>query len=232
MESMNIHYLQHVPFEDPAHILSWANKKKHSVTSTKLFAHESIPQDNSFDMLIIMGGPMNIYEFDTYPWLEKEYSVIEKAITQNKKVMGICLGAQLIAHVLGAKVYRNTYSEIGWFPVYRTDECDRNGFTAFPPEFTAFHWHGDTFDLPAGSIHLARSEACTNQAFLFNKSVLGLQFHLESTYESTKHLIENCRNDIKNAPYIQQEEEILLLSEKHIRQSNAIMDNILQTFFT
>lgn len=224
---MKIHYLQHVPFEGPASILSWAKRKGHSVSSTKLFAHESMPAYDSLDFLIIMGGPMNIYDYRQYPWLKAEYSFIENSISHNKKVLGICLGAQLIAHVLGAKIYPNAHSEIGWLPVQRTAKYQENELITFPSEFTAFHWHGDTFDLPPGSIHLVRSQACENQAFLYNNSILGLQFHLESTRKSIDLLIKNSMKEISEGPYIQKAEEIKRLNDKHLAGSNLLLEDIL-----
>jgi len=119
---MRIHYLQHVPFEDLANIESWAKDRSHDLSRTLLFQEESPPKLNEFDWLIIMGGPMNIYEHDKYPWLVKEKEFIRQAIEEDKIVLGICLGDQLMADVLGGKVHRNDHREIGWFPVKLTDE--------------------------------------------------------------------------------------------------------------
>lgn len=154
-----------------------------------------------------MGGPMGVHDEKKHPWLKAEKQFIENAIKSDKVVIGICLGAQLIADVLGAKVFPSQYKEIGWFPVHLTNE-GKKVLGDFPEDFTAFHWHGDTFDLPSGAKHLAGSVACKNQAFLYDK-VLGLQFHLESTEASVKALIDNCRQEIVPASHIQNEESIL-----------------------
>ena len=224
---MRIHYLQHVLFEDLAIIKVWAERRDYSISRTLLFNNEPLPDENHFDWLIVMGGPMNIYKDDKYPWLIEEKKFIEKAIANQKIVLGICLGAQLIADVLGSTVYKNEYKEIGWFSVSLTQESRKSTlFNALPDEFTAFHWHGDTFNLPDGVIRIAENEGCTNQAFEYNDRVIGLQFHLESSIESINMLIQNCGDEIVEGKYIQTPDEIL--SMKHnIQETNRLMDLLL-----
>lgn len=204
---MRIHYLQHVPFEDIANIQDWANDKGHSISSTKLHSGEKFSLLDSFDWLIVMGGPMNVYEEEKYPWLISEKKFIEKTIRSGKFVLGICLGAQLVADVLGGKVGRNNHKEIGWFQVRKTGE-ESSLLKLLPTEFMAFHWHGDTFDVPHGATRLAESEGCLNQAFEYGKNVVGLQFHLESSEASIQRLIDNCRNDMTPGQYVQSQHEI------------------------
>ncbi len=206
---MRIHYLQHVPFEDLANIDAWAKKRGHDVSGTMLFQDEPLPALDEFDWLIIMGGPMNIYEHDKYPWLVREKEFIRRAIDADKIVLGICLGAQLMADVLGGKVRRNEHKEIGWFPVRLTADAMRSPvFRVLPEEFVAFHWHGDTFDIPPGAVRTAESQACRNQAFVMGKAV-GLQFHLESSMDSIDHLILNCSDELKDGKYVQRPKELL-----------------------
>ena len=160
---IRIHYLQHVPYEDPAYILSYAVHKGFAVSQTKLYEEKRFPQLSSFDWLIIMGGPMNIYDTEHYPLLDREKRFIESAIKANKLVLGVCLGAQLIAGVLGARVVKNKYKEIGWFDVRSTiapEGRDSAVVKAFPDIYTAFHWHGDTFEVPSGAQRFAQSDAC------------------------------------------------------------------------
>jgi GMP synthase (glutamine-hydrolysing) len=224
---MKIHYLQHVPFENLASIEAWAIRNQHSLSVTKFYDDDSLPKIADIDWLVVMGGPMNIYEDDKYSWLTPEKRFIEQAITANKTVVGICLGAQLIADVLGATVYQGRYKEIGWFPIRLTKAAqDLAIFDALPPEFTVFHWHGDTFDLPEGAIQLAYSEACQNQAFIYGQNVLALQFHLESTQESVQQIIENCANELLEGKYIQQPEQ-MLGAEDNFNQINTMMSSIL-----
>lgn len=206
---MRIHYLQHVPFEDLANIEAWAKKRDHEISGTMLFQDEPLPDLDGFDWLVIMGGPMNIYEHDRYPWLVREKEFIGRAIAADKIVLGICLGAQLMADVLGGKVRRNKQKEIGWFPVRLTPEATRSQiFRVLPEEFVAFHWHGDTFDIPQAAVHVAESQACRNQAFEIGRAV-GLQFHLESSMDSIDHLILNCSNELSEGRYVQRPKELL-----------------------
>jgi len=177
---MKIHYLQHMGCEGLGRIANWITDRGHAVSATHLYRGEKPPGDDSFDFLVIMGGPMNIYEYRNHPWLPGEKEFIKRAIDSGKIVLGVCLGAQLIADVLGAKIYQNAKIEIGWFPVrFNAAKKSVRAFQHFPNELTVLHWHGDTFDLPQGAFHLAESEACKNQAFAFGERVVGLQFHIE-----------------------------------------------------
>ena len=112
---MNIHCIQHVPFENPGSIGDWIKHKGYRLSTTRLYGGESLPDIDPIDWVIIMGGPMGIYDEDKYPWLKEEKVFIKNALDKGKVVIGICLGAQLIAGVLGAKIYKNRYREIGYF---------------------------------------------------------------------------------------------------------------------
>ena len=207
---MRIHYLQHVAFEDAANIVPWAEGRGHAVTATRLYQDESLPPAEAFDWLVIMGGPMNVYEHDRYPWLVREKQFIAEAIGRNKPVLGICLGAQLVADVLGGRVAPNPRKEIGWFCVSLTDAAGRLPlFQALPRQFFPFHWHGDTFSIPPGAVHAAQSEACANQAFQYGDRVIGLQFHLDYSGESIRRMIGSCGDELVEAPHIQRSPEVL-----------------------
>jgi len=207
---MRIHYLQHVPFEDLANVDLWINEREYSLSGTQMFLGQELPSMSDFDWLIILGGPMNIYEENKYPWLVKEKKFIKKAIVHKKTVLGICLGAQLLADVLGGRVYRNPYKEIGWYPVsLTTDAKNSTIFSSLPQTFTAFHWHGDAFEVPPGAIRTVESEGCPNQAFAYDGRVIGVQFHLESSEGSIKKLVSNCEEEIVQGKYIQTAGEML-----------------------
>ena len=227
---MKIHYFQHVPFEGLGNIEDWIKSKGHSIFSTRFYNHDALPKLDDIDWLIIMGGPMGAYEENIYPWLSAEKKFIGQAINRGINVLGICLGAQLIASVLGAKVYPNEHKEIGWFPINITKDGRTSAlFTGIPSELIAFHWHGDTFDLPNGANHLAESVVCRNQAFSYKNHVLALQFHLDLKKRNVEELIKNCGNELIMAPYIQSAENMLeqnnqfITIENHMRQ---IMDNL------
>jgi len=179
---MRLHYIQHAPFEGIANLQVWAENQGWQISGTHLYRLEKLPRPDDLDWLVIMGGPMNIYEEKEYPWLAAEKKFIGATIEKGKIVLGICLGAQLIADVLGGQVVRNRYKEIGWFPVsLKPEGLASAAFRDFPDEFPALHWHGDTFDLPAGSVHLAKSKLYENQSFSVDNFALALQFHPEVT---------------------------------------------------
>ncbi len=186
---MRIHWFQHVPFEDLGCIAPWLAAHGHEVSVTRSCSGETPPAPTVFDALIVMGGPMNVDEIDVHPWLQTEKSVIAAAIEQGKPVLGICLGAQLMAAALGAAVTRNAETEIGWFDVSLTPHGQAHPlFADFPECFNAFHWHGDTFAIPDGAQHLMHSEACAHQAFSLGARVIGLQFHLEVTAADARRM--------------------------------------------
>ena len=225
--TMNIHWLQHVPFEGLGAIERWAGSKGHTLSCTRLFAGDPLPEHSEFGMLVVMGGPMGIYDEQEYPWLITEKAFIRAAVEAGRPVLGICLGAQLLADVLGARVSANKEKEIGWFPVTRTDAVPSGLQGVLPEKQTVFHWHGDTFDLPTGAVHLYISEGCRNQAFLYKDRVLALQFHLETTAESAMPLLKNCRHELVPGPWIQTEQEIIEGLEK-FTGINLTMDGILE----
>jgi GMP synthase-like glutamine amidotransferase len=208
---MRIHYLQHVAFEGPAIVGEWASNNGHIIKGTHLYNNEELPLIDHFDWLIVLGGPMNIYEDDIYPWLRAEKKFIHEAIKCGKVVLGICLGAQLIADVLGGKITKNPEREIGWMQVdFKDDVLNSALFNGFPKSPYVFQWHGDTFSvLGDGCRCIADSEACKNQAFIYMDRVIGFQFHMESTKESISALIKNCSNDITNDTYVQSEQQIM-----------------------
>jgi len=201
---MNIHFLQHVPFEDLGALEQWVIKPGNRVTSTRLYEDIRLPFVDLFDVLIIMGGPMSVHDEDRHRWLLAEKELIRKALDKGKKVIGICLGAQLIAEVLGASVSLNPVAEIGWFPVELNEEARALPiFKGMDKSITPFHWHGETFSLPNQAISIGQSAGCANQGFIWNNQVLALQFHLEITQEGITALIHHCREDLKEGPYVQ-----------------------------
>lgn len=171
---------------------------------------------------------MGVNDDSKYSWLCKEKSYIQKAIDSGKIVLGICLGAQLIAHVMGAKVLKNKHREIGWFPIERSKEAAATVLgEVLPEKLEVFHWHGDTFDIPEGGTLLAASEACRNQGFIMENRIVGFQFHLETTMSSARALIKNCRDELDGSQYVQTESE-MLSDESKFNKINDIMHSVLQ----
>lgn len=225
---MRLHVLQHVPFEGLGHIDSWIRRRGHRLTLSRLYEGAKLPDPEAFDRLVILGGPMNIHEEAAYPWLVEEKALIKAALAAGKSAVGICLGAQLLADGLGSRVYAGSHREIGWFPVRLTAAGQRTALTeGLPAVTTVFHWHGDTFDLPPGAVHLFASEACANQAFLLDNRILGLQFHLESTPETVQQLLTHCRDELIPGPFIQGVAQIADTVPERFARINNLLETLL-----
>lgn len=225
---MRIHALQHVPFEGLGHIEQWIAAQGHQLTRSRLYDGETLPELHDFDRLLIMGGPMNIYEDEQYPWLTGEKALIRAAIASGKSAVGICLGAQLLADALGSPVFAGRDKEIGWLPITLTEAGKASDLLrGLPERAIVFHWHGDTFNLPAGAVLLAESEGCPCQAFLFDNRILGLQFHLESTPETVQQILAHCGEELVAGRYIQTEAEIKAAAPELYQQINRLLETLL-----
>jgi GMP synthase-like glutamine amidotransferase len=224
---MRIHHLQHVPFEGLGSMEPFLKTRGHQLSVTHLYLGQTLPDVGALDWLIVMGGPMGVHDMAAYPWLVAEKALIRDAIASGKIVLGICLGAQLIADVLGAGVTRNKYREIGWFPLHKTEQAGQTIIgDALPSEMDVFHWHGDTFDIPKEAVHLAFSEACQHQGFIYRNRVVGFQFHLETTQASAKALTEHCGNELDGSRYVQ-DAAAMLSDETRFDQINQVMFAVL-----
>ena len=229
---MNIHCLQHVAFENPGSIKDWAEENYHTINYTYFFEDSFVlPHLKDIDVLIIMGGNMNVDEEKEYPWLNKEKELIRAAIDTGKKVIGICLGSQLIVAALGSKVYSNKEKEIGFFPVqFLGDAFNHPLFNHFTNPYVVFHWHGDTFDLPANTQLIASSEACKHQAYLIGDSVLGFQFHFEMNQIIIDEMIKHDGKELEEAgKYIQSKQEIQN-SYEHLLKNKKDLFTLLNKF--
>ena len=230
---MNIHCLQHVAFENPGTIKDWAEENHHSINYTCFFEESFVlPHLKDIDALIIMGGNMNVDEEKEYTWLRKENELIRAAIDAGKKVIGICLGSQLIAAAIGCKVYPNQEKEIGFFPVqFSVDALNHFLFNHFSNPYTVFHWHGDTFDLPFNTQLIASSEACKHQAYLIGDSVLGLQFHFEMNQPIIDDMIKHDEQELEEVgKYIQSKAQIQN-SHQYLLKNKIDFFTLLDKFF-
>jgi GMP synthase-like glutamine amidotransferase len=230
MKKLAIHVFMHVPFEGLGCIEQWISKNNHTVSYTQFYEDYKLPGIDDIDWLIVMGGPMGVYDEAIYSWLAEEKAFIKQAIDKGKTILGICLGSQLIAEVLGAKVYPNKQKEIGWFDVSLSETAKTHPLLAgFEESFPVFHWHGDTFDLLVGSSHLISSDVCKNQAFLYNEKVLGLQFHFEVTPETLRGMVENGTGELIESETIQSADKILSTAgfiASNNRKMHQILDNL------
>jgi GMP synthase-like glutamine amidotransferase len=229
--TLRAHYLQHVPYEGLGSIEPWLREAGYAIDNTRLYESTILPALDGLDLLIVMGGPMSVNDEADYPWLVDEKRFILRAIEAGLPVLGICLGAQLIASALGQRIYPNREKEIGWFPIEGLAVTDETGFS-LPPNLEVFHWHGETFDLPPDAIHLARSEGCENQAFLLPDRVVGLQCHLETTPDSARQILEHSRNELVASRFVQQESEMLATPPERYAEINRVMSGLLSWLTT
>ncbi|RUM87964.1 MAG: amidotransferase [Thermodesulfatator sp.] len=228
---MKIHYLLHVPFETPAAINKWADERGYGQSYTRLYEQVSFPDTDQYDLLVVMGGPMGVHDEQEYSWLAPEKEFISQAINGGKPVIGICLGAQLLAHSLGARVMKNRFKEIGFFQVALTPiGWNSPIFKALPGVFDAFHWHGDTFQIPEKGYHIASSEACPNQAFVYDDRVVGLQFHIESTRDSIEALVKNCGDELREEDHYIQKPDVILDENRDFDQMHSVLYTFLDSF--
>ena len=222
---MKVHILQHVPFEGIGSIGSWLSARGGNISHTRFFESSTLPKLQGLDLIIAMGGPMSVNDEASLSWLKTEKLFIREAVALGLPVVGICLGAQLIASALGARVYSNENKEIGWFEIEATPGTHE--VFCFPNRTTVFHWHGETFDLPAGAVRLAKSAGCANQAFQIGNNVIGLQFHLETTAVSADSIITNCRQELVAGPYVQSESRIRAVRPETYTTINRLMSDVL-----
>ena len=208
---MRILCLQHDPLDGPGALLEWARDRGHSVTFCLICQGDPLPPLEGIDLLVSLGGPMGAYEEEKHPWLLTEKEYLRHTVAAGKKILGLCLGCQLLADALGGSAFRHTRKEFGWQAIsplppgsvwFGTDK-------AFP----AFQWHGDTYSLPPGAVQLARNDAAEQQAFLFpgprGNQVLGLQFHREWTEQMAREALAEPGVAPPASPSVQTPEEIL-----------------------
>ena len=223
---MHIHWLKHVPFEGLGMIRTWASQRGHTLSCTRFWAADQLPEPDSMDLLVVMGGPMGVHEERLYPWLVEEKKFIRRAVDEKRVILGICLGAQLLASVCGAAVYQHSEKEIGWFPVSRENKIPTWAEEILPAQLTMFHWHGDTFDMPDSAILLCSSSACRNQGFVIDDRIIALQFHPEMTSAGVATLVDNCRSELVTSLWVQNEQQILN-GHVHMAATNKVMEKLL-----
>jgi GMP synthase (glutamine-hydrolysing) len=207
---MRIDVIEHAANEGPGKIALWAQARGYTLNHVRMDAGAPLPSLDDSGLIVIMGGGMNIYEHRDFPWLVDEKRFLAKAVTREKPLLGICLGAQLLADVLGAKVVQNPHKEVGWWPVRFLDRS--TPFDGFPTECPMFHWHGDTFDVPNRARRIAESDGCPNQAFAFGDHIVGLQFHAEVTATDPAAFCDSAPQDVEDGPFSQSRDAIVAAS--------------------
>lgn len=190
---MRLAAVKNIEFEDLGTFKEAFERRGVKIDEFEAYRGE-LPPAEDYDLLVILGGPMGVYEEEKYPFLKEEERLIRDFFERGKKVLGICLGAQLIAKAFGAKVFKGQWGkEIGWKPIYPQDDLER----IYRDEIKVFHWHGDTFELPKGAVKLASSAMYPNQAFRIGERAVGLQFHLEVEPEGIERWIEAYKEELK-----------------------------------
>ena len=224
---MKIHYLQHEPDEGPGGVAEWAAARGHAIAGSRLAAGDAVPELGSVDLLVVLGGGMNANDTARHPWLDVERRLIAQSVDAGRRVLGICLGAQLLAGVLGGRVRRNPQPEIGWFPVRKTAQGEGVGlFAGFPAAAQVFHWHADTFDLPPGAVRVAESDACANQAFVLGPRIAGVQFHPEMTPAIAAGIVAAEGDVLPPGRWVQPPGDILA-DDKRFRQMQGWLWDLL-----
>ena len=227
---MEILVFQHHPLEGLGTIQHWLDNHQASITYHKFFEDHSIPNIDDYDGLIIMGGPMSVNDEDEHPWITDAVKTIKRAIDGNKKVLGICLGAQLIAKSLGAIVKPNQHREIGLHPISPVKTSNTDVFN-FPNPLNVIHWHSQTFDIPINANHIAQSKACSNQGFQIGKNVIGLQFHLELDKDSLKSLVQEFKDQLIQDQYVHNEGRINSITDEEFEIMQKNLVNLLNYLF-
>ena len=225
---MKLCVLQHAAFEGPGEIAAWAKQRGYGVDTRHLHRGDALPAVGDFDLLAVMGGEMNIYQYRDWPWLKPEREFIKAALDHGTPVVGICLGAQLIADALGSRVVQNAVHEVGWLPVTWTEEA-RATYPGLPESAVVLHWHGDTFELPKDATRLASSEGCTEQGFAIPHKCLGLQFHMEVDPDLVQQFVDG-QGEWPSGPYVQAPKTILSEATAHCDRNRALLHGILDRF--
>ncbi len=221
---MHIHYIQHAPFEKLGVIEDWAHQEGYQLSGTQTYNGETLPHASAFDFLIIMGGPQSPLQLEQYPYLLAEIELSRQAIAQQKPVLGVCLGAQIIAESLGATTTQSPNKEIGVYPIELTKEGEQDPlFKLFSKQFNVMHWHNDMPGIPKDAVLLAQSAGCPRQAFRYGDRVYGLQFHLEMDTDCIKGMIEHCAEDLQPGRYVQTKEELLTADHASINQKMCMV---------
>lgn len=230
---MTLMCFQHSPLEGPSLIGDWASGRGHELRMHPWHASGAVPYNGSWDALIVLGGPMAVYEQDRYPWIREEQRLMRQTLEEGKQVLGICLGAQLLADVLGGRVYPQGHQEIGWYPLFHQkhalDEVLLHDLIEEHP--MAMHWHGDCFEIPPGCRHLASSQACANQAFAYGRQALGLQFHWEFSRETLQQMLDNEGFLMPEGTHVQAPSQIMQQAGTYLPASRLALDRLLDRFF-
>ena len=225
---MRIHLFQHVEYNDRAFIPEWMAGQGHELVRVMVPQVSRLPDADDIDALIIAGGPMSVWDVRQHSWLAREKKLLSELLEQNKPVLGICLGAQMIAEQLGVTVKPSNHLNIGWYPIVLNEQIDSTWLAnVLPSQFNSFFWHGDHFELPADAVPLATASSNASQGFVWKRSI-ALQFHLEVTPQWARHLVTRDSDQLVPAPNVQSAQTILAKPAELYRRNNVLMSSLLE----
>ena len=215
--------IKHIDIEGPGTFKEYLVSAGFAFRIVNLAKNEALPSLDEYKAIVSLGGPMNVYETDKYPFLTKEENFLKEALAERKPILGICLGAQILAKITGAAVEKTTTKEIGWCDVELTQEASSDPlFDGLGQRFSVFQWHEDTFGIPIGGRLLAKGAKCRNQAFRFGDCAWGLQFHPEITKDMIVEWLDYCQNDLDRDKLLNDYSKI---EDKYKQQAKTLYDN-------
>jgi GMP synthase (glutamine-hydrolysing) len=220
--------IQHHPVETLGTIADALAASGLACQYVRTFEGHPVPKElNGVGGLIVMGGPMGVYETERYPYLRDEMALVESALSRNKPLLGVCLGSQLLASVLGARVAPSGGKELGWHRVSLTPAAVEDRlFRGVPDSFVAFHWHGDIFELPSGAVTLASSDKTACQAFRYGDRAYGLLCHLEVNERLVAGMVEAFRSELEDEKI--DAEELITATPKQLAQLAPIAETVFE----
>ncbi|MBK8164597.1 MAG: type 1 glutamine amidotransferase [bacterium] len=227
---MRTHWLQHVEYEGLGALAPRLAARGLPLQRTRVFAGEPLPAASDIEFLVVLGGPMSVNDEATLPWLAPEKALIREVIVRGTPMLGICLGAQLMATALGATVGASPEREVGWWPITPVPPPSSAPFPVFPfpAAVTALHWHGEAFALPGGTVPLATSAGCPHQALQAGRRAIGLQFHPEADPAWVRTVLAHSPASLRPGPYVMAREDLLADLPERCQQGNAMLDRLLE----
>ena len=224
---MKILAIQHDAADPPAAAGEIVERLGHELNVIRMDHRDPIPDSVDADLLMTFGGGVSLSGNETPDWVANEQELIRKYIDADQRVLGICLGGQMIATALGETVHRNKHVELGWHAVSKTDDANRQ-YDWLPESAMVLHWHQDTFTIPTGATHLFRSDGCENQGFAIGDRIFALQFHLEANERTVRtfDLVSPLRK--RTGPHIQSEQQVLDGIDVYLPQQTAILERLLK----
>lgn len=223
--------IQHDKDDPPGSLSAWSQQREIELTIHQIYLGNPLPQPHSHSNIISLGGPMNVDQHERYPWLIQEKEFLSNCIDRsNLKILGICLGGQLLARCLGAKVFKSNYREIGWHSL-KKEPSKSIAFVDWPSDSCFFQYHEDQFEIPEGATRLFTNHNCENQGFSFGNNVVGFQFHPEATIDWAKASILELPESYKKDPSVQHGKEALELCETKQPVAQNIFYSFLDRFF-